>query len=137
MEEPVHESREERPEQAGTEEEARKDLTGHVGLAQATNEPGHDARCHQNRDELIQQAERDLLSARSDGRPLTIRRGMNRNGEKCRDAESHQDGVAEHRGYRLSRAALARIEAAPTGSEPRVARLRNQQIEGQPVIRAP
>ena len=76
MEEPVHESREERPEQAGTEQEARKDLTGHVGLTQATNEPGHDACCHQNRDELIQQAERDLLSARPDGRPESDQDGL-------------------------------------------------------------
>ena len=120
MEEPVHESREERPEQAGTEQEARKDLTGHVGLTQATNEPGHDACCHQNRDELIQQAERDLLSARPDGRLLTAGRGMNREGEKCRDAESDEDGLPEHRGYRLSRAAAARIEEHRERNRPRL-----------------
>jgi len=98
MEEPVHEFREDRPQQARPEEQARKDLAGYVGLGQPPNDPGHDARRDEDRDELVQEPKRDLLGAGADGRLLTAGRDTGVRDDERRGAERGQDEQPEHRG---------------------------------------
>jgi hypothetical protein len=109
----VHEPRKDSPEEAGPEQEAREDLTGHIGLTQATHDPGHDPGCHEDREELVEEAERDLLGARPDGRLLPTGLSMDVGADEHRGAERGQDRVSHLVGYRVG------LEAPQGGSDER------------------
>jgi len=62
----VHQVREQGPEQAWSQQEAGQDLAGHLGLAEPAHDSGHEPGREEDHDELVQQAERDLLRAGAD-----------------------------------------------------------------------
>lgn len=55
--------------QAGPEQKARQHLAGHGGETEGPDDPGHDLRGDEDRDELVEQMEGDLLGTGSGTTP--------------------------------------------------------------------